>query len=225
MKIRDIINEFKAYHGSSRKFDQFSLDKILSGEGNVSYGYGVYIAEHPATGKHYAMVAHEANKARIASKKGELSAIEWKLAKVPVRGQPILPPQERGQLIKDKHRLEKEIKDFEAGLAKHFFQLEVNDSIVPYLLNLDKQLGDQNPEVKDALTRIGVDTSQPVTGFKLLKQLERDIGVEGATKKLQSAGISGTKYLDALSRGKGAGSHNYVIFDPENIKIKKVTTV
>jgi len=44
---------------------------------------------------------------------------------------------------------------------------------------------------------------------------------ENASKYLESIGIQGLKYLDATSRGKGTGNHNYVVFDENAIEIIK----
>ena len=45
--------------------------------------------------------------------------------------------------------------------------------------------------------------------------------VESATAKLREAGIPGIRYLDGNSRGSGAGSSNYVVFDDSLIEILK----
>lgn len=42
-----------AYHGSPHDFDQFSLDKIGTGEGAQAYGHGLYFAENEAVAKGY----------------------------------------------------------------------------------------------------------------------------------------------------------------------------
>ena len=41
------------------------------------------------------------------------------------------------------------------------------------------------------------------------------------SKVLLDAGIKGIKYLDAVSRGAGKGTHNYVVFDDKLINIKR----
>lgn len=43
----------KAYHGSPHRFDQFSLDKIGTGEGAQAYGHGLYFAENPKVAGSY----------------------------------------------------------------------------------------------------------------------------------------------------------------------------
>src|SRR5690606_6432904 len=44
----------RAYHGTrTRGIDRFSLDKIGTGEGNQSFGWGLYFAGERAVGDHY----------------------------------------------------------------------------------------------------------------------------------------------------------------------------
>jgi len=42
------------YHGASVLFDGFSLDKALSGDGKIKFGYGVYVTQMFKTAAHYA---------------------------------------------------------------------------------------------------------------------------------------------------------------------------
>ena len=42
-----------AYHGSPYYFDKFDMSKIGTGEGNQSYGHGLYFAEHEPVAKKY----------------------------------------------------------------------------------------------------------------------------------------------------------------------------
>lgn len=51
--IKRIANPIKAYHGSPHDFDQFSMDKIGTGEGAQAYGHGLYFAEHPEVSRGY----------------------------------------------------------------------------------------------------------------------------------------------------------------------------
>ena len=47
------IKPIRAYHGSPHDFDKFSMDKIGSGEGNQTYGHGLYFAENEAVARSY----------------------------------------------------------------------------------------------------------------------------------------------------------------------------
>ena len=46
-------NRITAYHGSPHEFDQFDSSKIGTGEGNQSYGHGLYFAESEPVAKGY----------------------------------------------------------------------------------------------------------------------------------------------------------------------------
>jgi hypothetical protein len=55
--VRSVI---KAYHGSGADFKKFDSGKIGTGEGNQSYGYGLYFAGHEPVAKRYRdMLAQE----------------------------------------------------------------------------------------------------------------------------------------------------------------------
>jgi hypothetical protein len=49
-------------------------------------------------------------------------------------------------------------------------------------------------------------------GQLLYDGLSADLGSVSASKKLMDAGIPGIRYFDQMSRGKGQGTHNYVMF-------------
>lgn len=50
---KQVPKGIKAYHGSPHSFDQFSMDKIGTGEGAQAYGHGLYFAEQEGTAKWY----------------------------------------------------------------------------------------------------------------------------------------------------------------------------
>lgn len=49
-----IRHQIDAYHGSPHSFDKFSLDKIGTGEGNQSFGYGLYFTDTEDIARNYA---------------------------------------------------------------------------------------------------------------------------------------------------------------------------
>jgi hypothetical protein len=64
----------------------------------------------------------------------------------------------------------------------------------------------------------------PTTGEDIYAGLtgtRQDWDKSTAAARLRDAGIPGIKYLDQGSRGKGEGSHNYVVFDDKTIDILK----
>jgi hypothetical protein len=51
--VRDETGAIRVYHGSPHDFDQFSTEKIGTGEGAQAYGHGLYFAEHEGVAKGY----------------------------------------------------------------------------------------------------------------------------------------------------------------------------
>lgn len=53
MSVEDVKPGIRAYHGSPHDFDAFDISKIGTGEGNQSYGHGLYFAENEGVAKAY----------------------------------------------------------------------------------------------------------------------------------------------------------------------------
>jgi hypothetical protein len=88
-----------------------------------------------------------------------------------------------------------------------------------------KQLDKLNPNVDhnaifDSFYNVGLRSGQrDITGSDLYNVLTKKSSQQQASNDLLKSGISGIKYLDQTSRVKNAGTSNYVVFDPETIKI------
>jgi hypothetical protein len=99
------------------------------------------------------------------------------------------------------------------------------------LMDWDKPLSEQPEKVRKILDSLLKDvfqgTSQRYMDDKLYAArgaeaydiLASKYGKQEASKRLFAAGITGHRFLDGNSRGKGEGSHNYVIYDEKAIKI------
>lgn len=59
----------------------------------------------------------------------------------------------------------------------------------------------------------------PINGPGVLEALERGLPDKAASLFLRNESIPGLRYLDGLSRRRGEGSHNYVIFDEARIEV------
>ncbi|MFN2267129.1 MAG: hypothetical protein ABR533_02550 [Desulfonatronovibrio sp.] len=138
-------------------------------------------------------------------------------------------------------RLDKKLVDQTIVPGQALYQLDIPDATVPKLLDWDKQLSKQPKNVRAAITEDKV--SQEIvknweaTRDNLQKKLpDRKFKTEGgdrsgaayysalraqlgsakaASEHLQSIGIPGNKYLDGVSRNKGEGTSNYVIWDQD----------
>jgi len=116
------------------------------------------------------------------------------------------------------------------------------------LLDLDKPYKEQSPKVQEAFKDIALKlykenkhghSSQKlgaivhsidqygdkspvgdISGRRLYDYLAKGAGgPREASNALKEAGVPGSKFLDGFSRKKSEGTHNFVIFDPELIKI------
>jgi hypothetical protein len=127
----------------------------------------------------------------------------------------------------------------------HMYEVDLHAGPRDFL-NWDAPLSQQSPEVRESLQRFGLRADpdaarayddalldalyndpgralppQPrdPTGEDIYKRLLR-MDPEEARVALMQAGIPGTRYLDAGSRGVG-GTYNYAVFDPEIIDMRR----
>ena len=116
------------------------------------------------------------------------------------------------------------------------YKTDIPDEAVARFLDWDKPFAKQSKEVKQILKDSGLvkqykqnrsDFSTPQAtrgteqrGQNYLALLEHQLGGEqAASAKLKELGIPGIRYLDGGSRSAGQGSSNFVVFDPEMIRI------
>lgn len=95
------------------------------------------------------------------------------------------------------------------------------DTFLDYLerKNIDSLLELTGKELYSVLRRAALDDMLPWDAIGDMRN-EGD-HAEGASLYLKARGIPGIRYLDGSSRGKGVGSHNFVVFDEALIKIEE----
>jgi len=128
----------------------------------------------------------------------------------------------------------------------HMYEVDLNADPREFL-NWDAPLSRQSPEVRESLERFNVrvdpeaveeyqrllragniygpkprlpEFSPDPTGQEIYQRVLR-MDPEEARVALMQAGIPGTRYFDAGSRGVGGGTSNYAVFDPEIIDIRR----
>lgn len=94
------------------------------------------------------------------------------------------------------------------------------------LLDWDRPLAEQPAAVRDAIEQIaGAPAGDAALNARFenagawLKARERAIGAPAAAEELRAAGVPGVQYLDAISRRGGRGTHNFVMFDENRVRI------
>jgi hypothetical protein len=233
-----------AYHGSPYDFERFDTSKIGTGEGAQTYGHGLYFAgnENVAAGYRDRLAPATYQTATGAEPAGNVwSALYHSQVGVhPNIAGPVATNVR--DMIDESGTIDEALKNFDVpndpkygpayqqaidaarrmGLATNPGKMyEVNIGADPdSFLHYDKPLYQQS----DAVKQSGILPTQPEnmlqTGGEFLDRLSRRLGgPDKVAAALQEAGIPGIKYLDQGSRGKGEGTHNYVVFDANTIDI------
>lgn len=244
---------YTAYHGSPHEFTAFDSSKIGTGEGAQAYGHGFYFAESPdvaisykntladetfrtANGGTFDPSSLEHLNVRNAARKNgtDLDATIEK-------AQSLLPGNEQtGPMLQRDIAKLQDLKT-SGGISQNpgnLYKVGIKGSQAN-LLDWDKSLSEQSPEVKAALAKSpGVQAAlaraggKDITGSQLLDEMGDAIDrpEEGnprrhaetnaiVSQQLHDAGIPGIRYLDRQSRGAGEGSRNFVIFNPKDVTV------
>lgn len=288
-----------AWHGSPHKFDKFKMEAIGTGEGAQAYGHGLYLAENPKIAQDYKYKLSQGRAPLEMTLDGAPfpdPKISWtnpdpaqqQLARIKT-----LLLQEGGDVDKaiartygdDIAELEKYRGRVSVGQPGQLYKTDIPDEAVARMLDWDKPLRQQAPEVQNALqsmvgdvTKGGFDLSRSPrnvsrafdnsTADSALKALQDKYGVTNSggqyfdkngnplsadvvqrhvdkiagkgydnagqlysdlmhivgsqsdiSATMRNNGIPGIRYLDGGSRSAGQGSSNFVVFDPEMIRI------
>ena len=255
------VSPLTVWHGSPHKFDKFDSSKIGTGEGAQAYGHGLYLAESPDVAKSYQTALAAERGFSFGGKSGLTRAeiedmVNAKYGAGYLDGV-IRPSGVAGSFIDDMvtglNRAEgayprqykpgsqrAKLYDELRGQITHadpgsLYKVDLPDEHIAKMLDWDKPLSQQHPDVQKALS--GIETNFPeIPDFNLRKWMDadplastwhnviqRDLGVDPAviTSTLKERGVPGIRYLDGGSRGTGAGTSNFVVF-PGNEKILKI---
>lgn len=234
------------WHGSPHKFSKFDSSKIGTGEGAQAYGHGLYLAESPAVAQQYQ---------KDLSKGGDLidgkpiNSLYERIQRMADR----LPPAKADLEYEKLGFLEDLMQQSDANLAISrldnedlvpwaqdlvkrwqpggaLYKVDLPDEHVAKMLDWDKPLSQQAPEVQAALSstknkqlRAIVDyASSPYntpglegevkTMGEAIKLLGMNASPAKGSQMLAKHGIPGIRYLDGGSRGAGGGTSNFVVF-------------
>ena len=231
--INESLGAVTAWHGSPHKFDKFDMSKIGTGEGAQAYGHGIYMAEAPETAQMYR--ASVQNGPAFGLEDGPTKGIATLLAAKGSKGEEMARKAyaNLGENLEPTIAKAREAVDSQS----HLYKVDIPDEAVAKFLDWDKPLSQQSKEVQAALQKAGISVDKQALGQfddALLSALEgtgsttlprhpinpagesvyRKLGgPDVAADKLRALGIPGIRYLDGGSRGAGAGTSNYVLFD------------
>jgi len=248
------------YHGSPHKFDKFDSSKIGTGEGAQAYGHGLYLAENPIVAGEYA---------KNLSTGGKFVSVGGRDIK-PLASSAKWTPEETAAanlidaggdfdraIRRVSNQYEKpgpfitQLESLRKNGAKltdpgSLYKVDLPDEHIAKMLDWDKPLSQQHPDVQKALQMIDGDTWHPKGGdydanelgqsiYQRLTNQGRDAAITSgrnaqttlgasqakAAEDLRAFGIPGIRYLDGGSRSAGAGSSNFVVF-PGNEGLLKI---
>lgn len=185
----DIINEATAFHGSARDFDAFDGEFVGTGDGALTFGWGIYLASSKQI-------------ARMFVKRGT------------------------GKMFEVDMPSEDELLDWNKPLAEQSSHVKQALDRINYV-ELRQKAHDEEV-VSGYGDDAGLDTGEEIYGLVCSVQPGPDFGAKDYTRSYMDykkrcsmlflkAGIAGIKYRDVI-QGR---SHNYVIFDPSRVQIKK----
>ena len=218
------VGALTAWHGTPHQIKgAFDLAKVGTGEGNQAYGHGMYFAENPNVAKEYQ---------KMLAGPEQTAAEHLKMYKTPEKAisalesgiTPNLTPEAK-KFSQDAIDVLKSGKDLKGNLYK----VNIPDEHIPNMLDWDKPLSKQSPQVQEALAKVNPKFYDPKSpnydpnesGQWIYMSVAGNITPEAqqsASAKLNEFGVKGVRYLDEGSRGAGKGTSNFVVFDPSTVK-------
>jgi GNAT superfamily N-acetyltransferase len=233
----------RAYHGSPHSFDQFSLDKIGTGEGAQAYGHGLYFAENEGVARSYRdqLSSWTADGKRLGKQLSmDLGAFGGDLdALMASRVEQLAnwTAQDPNHFIT--RDLQRDVAELEALKAKSLgssgsmYEVGINahpDTFLDWDAPLSRQpsqidaalaeMGTNRQELAEILFDNGTIDEPRLTGERIYEKLaDFTSGPDAVSDVMARNGINGIRYLDGNSRGVGEGSSNYVVFNDELVKI------
>jgi len=171
------------YHGSPAKFSRFDPTKIGSGEGAQAYGYGHYVAQNPAVAKEYRTVLSEpelfvkGRQIKTAAGSNMDTAKAWLQdsfemgAKNPyadaIKKVSNAPLKDKQGVIDALRKLENRGVQMQKGGFE--YEIDLPDEQIAKMLDWDKPLSQQAPEVQRAAAMFGPKAGE-LTGQELYKK-------------------------------------------------------
>lgn len=201
--IRDQMMKHKllmpivAYHGSPHRMaptkknplGQFDESKIGTGEGAQSYGEGHYLAQVPDTSKYYIPRDFDHEERLMNMYKRAESKKDYEAMEVLESAMMHRTPSE---LLKQYPQNKQLIEQIEAIPKKgHLYHVDLPDEHIANMINYDKAINEQTPEVKALLEKAGINIESSAQAGPM---------VGGQERTLAKHGIPGLKYYDEKSR-------------------------
>ena len=214
MASQGLIQPLIAYHGTPHTIrGKFDISKVGTGEGNQSYGYGMYFAENPKVASEYALttpqnVNKEAYNAENIAKRLFRGGFDEEY--ITNRIKSVLPNA-------NNETIATAVETAKTGkVGGNLYKVDVPDEYIPNMLNWDEPFSKQTKSVQEAIKQIepkikminpDIDVEK-MNGQQIYRayQQYRGNNPDFASEGLNELGIKGIKYLDQGSRNPGFSS-------------------
>jgi hypothetical protein len=131
-------------------------------------------------------------------------------------------------LINANQALQQGTKLYKKHSQGGLYKVDLPDEHLPKMLQWEKPLSEQHPDVQTALLPIiastkksfpNMDANPSASAIYQAYSQHRGGNPKVASQAMAEAGIPGIKYLDTFSGGAGSGANDYVIFNDNILKI------
>jgi len=247
-KMNDVgLAGMTVFHGSPYKFDKFDMSKIGTGEGAQAYGHGLYLAEAKGVGTEYARALgpktamsdpeYVAAQARLGKFEDAVSRRYKQDALSPMEDIAFYSEKYPKRVINAADKIQAaEQAAYDKAKKGYLYKVDLPDEHIAKMLDWDKPLSQQSEGVQASLKSILGNSYKPtMTGqqayemasYKTMPMIMKEDGAyaqshlrqPSASNSLRELGIPGIRYLDGGSRSGGAGTSNFVVFDPAHMNI------
>ena len=227
---------------------EFDPMKIGTGEGAQAYGAGAgYLAEAKGTATGYRDTLAHKGALDLEYEAGKRGIPLNREAQVEFMRQsiPNISPEKAARSFQnaniearnlDQNKLAALFKDYKESKQGNLYKVDLPDEQIAKMLDWDKPLegnvasqivraaentkGMNADDFKDALGLSRMYEGQPESGSAIYRLISSSLGSDTkASEWLKKNGIPGIRYLDQGSRSGGAGTSNFVVFDPKHMNI------
>ena len=232
---RGLMPTLDVYHGTPHTLPpternplgEFDASKIGTGEGAQAYGFGIYTAENPAVAGGYAKILQKPTNSLFAEEALEKSNPQLlQKLRAATEGDKYSSNAGKAYISPNDFKLSPELKKEVLAFKKNssnLYKVNLPDEMIPKMLDYDKHLSEQSPEVQKILLPYQKEIGGSFgTGDQTLKAIAFERRMKGlddspaaVAEQLRQMGIPGIKYLDEASRAKGEGTRNFVTFPGE----------
>lgn len=218
------------WHGSPSKFNKFDTSFAKTGAGAEAYGPGAYLSEGMDLAKGYQprSDAFENAVGKLSERAYDTNNYaaadiydNFLIHRTPEEVKSIIDEMYQGaDAVKAKQALNQATKLYQTKSKGGLYKVDLPDEHLPYFLNWDEPISSQSKHIQDVAKKYGIPLDKQ--GQELISAAG---GKDEAAKQLQIHGIKGVKYLDNYSPGSGAGTSNYLVYNPDILSILERNSV